>query len=93
MKDYGTPCTMLTGQECIETLGSRVTASTIEMADLGEKYDIAVIDEAQMVHDRDRGHSWTRAILGLLANEIHICLSPAAQGVITHLIRAVRGFL
>lgn len=87
MKDYGTPCTMLTGQECIETLGSRVTASTIEMADLGEKYDIAVIDEAQMVHDRDRGHSWTRAILGLLANEIHICLSPAAQGVITHLIR------
>ena len=86
MKDYKTPCTMLTGQECIETPGSRVTASTIEMADLNQSYDIAVIDEAQMVEDSERGHSWTRAILGLLAKEIHICLSPAAQPAVTHLI-------
>ncbi len=34
MKDYGTPCTTLTGQECIEMPESRVTASTVEMADL-----------------------------------------------------------
>lgn len=87
MKEYGTPCTMLTGQECIETTGSRITASTIEMADLNQKYDVAVIDEAQLVEDSERGHSWTRAILGLLADEIHICLSPAAEMAVTHLIR------
>ncbi|MBS5522776.1 MAG: ATP-dependent helicase [Clostridiales bacterium] len=87
MQEYHTPCTMLTGQECIETPGSRVTASTIEMADLGQYYDIAVIDEAQMVEDSQRGHSWTRAILGLLAEEIHICLSPAAEPAVTHLIK------
>ena len=87
MNAYHTPCTMLTGQECIETPHSRVTASTIEMADINDTYDIAVIDEAQMVSDTDRGHSWTRAILGLLADEIHICLSPAAEPVVTHLIR------
>ena len=86
MKGYKTPCTMLTGQECIEMHGSRVTASTIEMADLNKEYDIAVIDEAQMVEDSERGHSWTRAILGLLADEIHICLSPAAEPAVTHLI-------
>ena len=57
MKEYGTPCTMLTGQECIEEPHSRVTASTIEMLDIGDKFDIAVIDEAQMVADTDRGHS------------------------------------
>lgn len=86
MKEYGTPCTMLTGQECIEEPHSRVTASTIEMIDIAQNYDIAVIDEAQMVADTFRGHSWTRAILGIQAEEIHVCLSPAAEPVITHLI-------
>lgn len=83
---YHVPCTMLTGQECIEEEGSRITASTIEMADFEENYDIAVIDEAQMVADTDRGHSWTKAILGLRAGEIHICMSPAAEQAMIHLI-------
>lgn len=87
MNQYGVPCTMRTGQECIEEDGSRVTASTIEMADFDENYDIAVIDEAQMVTDPDRGHSWTKAILGIRAGEIHICMSPAAEQAIIHLIK------
>ena len=86
MKKQGVPCTMRTGQECIEEEGSRVMASTIEMADFDENYDIAVIDEAQMVSDPDRGHSWTKAILGIRAGEIHICMSPAAEQAIIHLI-------
>lgn len=86
MQKYHVPCTMRTGQECIEEDGSRVMASTIEMADFDETYDIAVIDEAQLVADPDRGHSWTKAILGLRAPEIHICMSPAAEAVICHLI-------
>lgn len=86
MKEYGTPCTMLTGQECIEEPDARVTASTVEMLDIDRVYDVAVIDEAQMVADPDRGHSWTRAILGVRAREIHICMSPAAEQVVTHLI-------
>lgn len=86
MNKYEVPCTMRTGQECIEEDGSRVTASTIEMADFDENYDIAVIDEAQMVTDPDRGHSWTKAILGIRAGEIHICMSPAAEQAIIHLI-------
>ena len=86
MQKYHVPCTMRTGQECIEEAGSRVTACTIEMADYDENYDIAVIDEAQLVADVDRGHSWTKAILGLRAKEIHICMSPAAEQVICHLI-------
>ncbi len=86
MKEYGTPCTMLTGQECIEEPDSRVTASTVEMLDFDKLYDVAVIDEAQMVADELRGHSWTRAILGVRAKEVHICMSPAAEKVVTHLI-------
>ena len=86
MNEAGVPCTMLTGQECIEEPDSRITASTVEMLDIDRTYDIAVIDEAQMVADEDRGHSWTRAILGTRAREIHICMSPVALEVVEHLI-------
>ena len=86
MNDDGVPCTMLTGQECLEEENSRITASTVEMLDLDQVYDIAVIDEAQMVADEDRGHSWTRAILGTRSPEIHICMSPVALQAVTHLI-------
>lgn len=86
MNDAGVPCTMLTGQECLETEGARITASTVEMLDIEKAYEVAVIDEAQMVADESRGHSWTRAILGVKADEIHLCMSPAATQVVTHLI-------
>lgn len=86
MQEFGVPCTMRTGQECIARPDSRVTASTVEMADFDENYDVAVIDEAQLITDPDRGHAWTRAILGLRAEEIHICLSDTAKQVVTHLI-------
>ncbi len=87
MNEYGVPCTMLTGQECISQENSRVTASTVEMADFYKIYDIAVIDEAQMTADPERGHCWTKAILGIQAREIHVCMSPAAEQVIRHLIQ------
>ena len=86
MKEYGIACTMLTGQECIAEENSRVTASTVEMADFYKVYDIAVIDEAQMTADPERGHCWTKAILGIQALEIHVCMSPAAERVVQHLI-------
>ncbi|MCI9142357.1 MAG: ATP-dependent helicase [Lachnospiraceae bacterium] len=86
MKDAQIPCTMLTGEERIYEENSRITSSTVEMLDLDQKYDVAVIDEAQMIADSDRGHSWTRAILGTQADEIHVCMSPSAEKVVTHLI-------
>ncbi|MCC8168602.1 MAG: ATP-dependent helicase [Clostridiales bacterium] len=86
MKEYGVPCTMRPGQECIEEPESRVTSSTIEMLALDIHYDVAVIDEAQMVADEMRGHSWTRAILGVRADEVHVCMSPDAVPAVTHLI-------
>ena len=86
MMDAGIPCTMLTGEERIYEENSRITSSTVEMLDLDQVYDVAVIDEAQMIADCDRGHSWTRAILGIQAGEIQICMSPSAERVVTHLI-------
>ena len=38
-----------------------------------EQFDVAVIDEIQMIADEDRGWAWTRAFLGCQAKEIHLC--------------------
>ena len=80
------PCTLVTGEERIPVPGSRVQASTIEMADMEAEYDIAVIDECQMISDRDRGGAWSAAVLGLRAEEIHLCASPDAERLLTAMI-------
>ncbi len=81
------PCSLVTGEERILIPGSRVQSSTIEMADLEKEYDIAVVDECQMIADRDRGGAWSAAVLGLCAREIHLCASPDAEGLLTAMIR------
>ena len=80
------PCSLVTGEEQIRVPGSRVQSSTVEMADLKTHYDVAVIDECQMIADRDRGGAWTAAILGLCADEIHACASPDAEALLTRMI-------
>ena len=82
----GIPCSLITGEEQIRVEDSYVQSSTVEMADLHRHYDVAVIDEGQMITDRDRGGAWTDAILGLCADEIHVCASPDAEQLLTRII-------
>ncbi|KAM7406255.1 hypothetical protein PAMP_000643 [Pampus punctatissimus] len=48
--------------------------------------EVAVIDEIQMIRDSARGWAWTRALLGLCAEEIHVCGEPAAIDFIKELM-------
>ena len=82
----GFPCRLLTGEECIEEAGAKMQASTVEMLDESRSYDCVVIDEAQMIVDRDRGGAWTNAILGAFSPEIHVCLAPQALNLVERLI-------
>ncbi len=82
----GVPCSLVTGEERVTVPFARVQSSTVEMADLETRYDVAVIDECQLVADRDRGGAWTDAILGLCADEIHLCASPDAEWILTQMI-------
>lgn len=75
----GVHCSLLTGEEHISDPQASVISCTVEMADLSRHYDIALIDEAQMIADPDRGGAWSAAILGLPAQEIHVCAAPEAQ--------------
>jgi ATP-dependent RNA helicase SUPV3L1/SUV3 len=73
MNNKGVKTTLLTGEEVIEVPGASHTSSTIEMAKLNERFDCAVIDEIQMLTDPQRGWAWTRALINLQADEVHVC--------------------
>ncbi len=82
MNMNGVRCELLTGEEFIRVPGARITSSTIELCDFRKRYDVAVIDEAQMISDPYRGGSWTQAIFLVDAAEVHICLAPEAEDLI-----------
>ena len=86
MNSDGFPCSLVTGEEREIVDGARFCASTIEMCNIHKHYACAVIDEAQMVEDYDRGGAWTTAILGVCADEIHVCMAPEAEELIIHMI-------
>lgn len=86
MNIEGYPCSLLTGEESSPVEGAVFTASTVEMADYNKRYEVAVIDEAQMVEDEERGGGWTSAILGILADTIHICASENADEILIRMI-------
>lgn len=86
MNREGCPCSMITGEEQIFEASSFHQSSTIEMLNLEDEWDMAVIDEAQMVADEQRGGSWTSAILGVRAPIIHLCASPDAEKLLIKMI-------
>ncbi|MCI9566890.1 MAG: helicase [Lawsonibacter sp.] len=84
--DAGVACSLSTGEEEDLREGDTHVAATAEKLDLRRRYDVAVIDECQMIADPQRGYAWTRAILGVLAPEIHLCAAPEARDLLIRLI-------
>lgn len=67
-------CNLLTGEEQkIVSETAPIISATVEMVSLFTKYDVAVVDEIQMIADPERGGAWSAALLGLCAHEIHLC--------------------
>ncbi|WJX60044.1 RNA helicase [Trifolium repens] len=80
------PCDLITGQERKEVEGANHKAVTVEMADVSTDYKCAVIDEIQMLGCSTRGYSFTRALLGIAADELHLCGDPAAVPLIQEIL-------
>ncbi|KAL5214139.1 hypothetical protein ABZP36_003291 [Zizania latifolia] len=78
----GLYCSLRTGQEIKEVPFSNHVACTIEMLSTEELYEVAVVDEIQMMADPVRGYAWTRAVLGLKADEIHLCGDPSVLKIV-----------
>ncbi|XP_034188078.1 suv3 RNA helicase isoform X1 [Osmia lignaria lignaria] len=82
----GTPCDLITGEEHkyakdVDSPASHVSCS-VEMVNVQNTYEVAVIDEIQLVRDPNRGWAWTRAFLGVAADEVHLCGETAAIPII-----------
>ena len=88
MLDAGVDCSLSTGEEEDISEDDTHMAATAEKLSLERRYDVAVIDECQMISDAQRGYAWTRAILGVLAPEVHLCAAPEAKSILLRLIES-----
>lgn len=70
------PCDLVTGEDRRYAYGQSEPSSrlscTVEMLPTSVQVDVAVIDEIQMLRDETRGWAWTRALLGVAANEVQL---------------------
>ena len=78
-------CSLITGQEK-EFKNSNLVSCTIEAAPLNEEYEVAVIDEIQMIGDSERGWAWTRAILAVKAKRVHLCGDERALNIVSRIL-------
>lgn len=84
MKQHGQPLkvSLVTGEERRLAPGATHIASTVEMLDTQTPVDVAVIDEIQMLADRDRGAAWTAAVCGAPARTVYLVGAPEARRAI-----------
>ena len=59
-----------------------IIACTTEMLDMEREFDVAVIDEIQLVADEQRGWAFTQALLGVNAKEVYVCGEEAAVNLV-----------
>ncbi|HAN20097.1 MAG: RNA helicase [Clostridiales bacterium GWF2_36_10] len=82
----GVPCNLITGEEEMLVESAKHVCSTIEKLDVIDIYDVAVIDEIQMIANSQRGQAWTKALLALRCAEIHICGALNAKELVISIL-------
>lgn len=87
MESENIPCNLITGDEVMEKEGAVLNSGTVEMMDLSREMDVAVIDEIQMISDPNRGWAWTRALLGVRANNVHLCGDPNSENIVAAMLQ------
>lgn len=80
-------CNLLTGED-VKVLDedAGLMSCTVEMLPLTQKFDVVVIDEIQMLANPERGNGWTQALVGLNAEEIHLCGEESAVELVQKLV-------
>jgi len=85
LKEQGMDASLITGEEQILNEDATHISSTIEMLNFDVDVDVCVIDEVQMIDDRDRGWAWANAIIGVAASEVIMTGSPNSKEAIVAL--------
>jgi len=85
LKKEGIPVSLITGEEEIIDEESTHISSTIEMMNGSVDVDVCVIDEIQMISDRDRGWAWANALMGVPAKKVILTGSANALPAVSEL--------
>ncbi len=85
LKNDGVPVSLITGEEEIIDEESTHISSTIEMMNSAVDVDVCVIDEIQMIADRDRGWAWANALIGVPAKKVILTGSSNALKAVREL--------
>ena len=83
----GINASLITGEEEILDEDSTHISSTIEMLNSEVEVDVCVIDEIQMIDDRDRGWAWVNALIGAPAKEVILTGSENAIEAVEEICR------
>jgi len=82
LKKDGVPASLITGEEELIDEESTHISSTIEMLNPDIEVDVCVIDEIQLIADRDRGWAWANALIGAPAKRVYLTGSQDALNVV-----------
>ncbi len=85
LRSAGIDASLITGEEQLLDPDATHISSTIEMLNYDVDVDVCVIDEVQLIDDRDRGWAWANAIIGAPAKEVIMTGSPASKEAIIEL--------
>jgi ATP-dependent RNA helicase SUPV3L1/SUV3 len=85
LKKVGVAVSLITGEEEIIDEESTHISSTIEMMNSSVDVDVCVIDEIQMISDRDRGWAWANALMGVPAKKVILTGSANALPAVKEL--------
>ncbi len=85
LKKEGVAVSLITGEEEIIDEESTHISSTIEMMNASVDVDVCVIDEIQMIADRDRGWAWANALMGIPARKVILTGSSNALKAVEEL--------
>jgi ATP-dependent RNA helicase SUPV3L1/SUV3 len=86
LNQEGIPCTLKTGEEEKVIENASHFSCTVEMFREKDYFDCVVIDEAQMIADKDRGFAWYKAITRANAREVHIVGSRSLKSMVLMLL-------
>jgi len=87
LKKESINCSLITGEEEIIDEDSTHISSTIEMLNTDIEVDVCVIDEIQMISDRDRGWAWANALIGAAAKKVILTGSSDALDVVKEIAK------
>jgi ATP-dependent RNA helicase SUPV3L1/SUV3 len=78
----GKPTSLITGEERQIVEGAKFKSQTIETLNFSEEVGAILIDEVQMIYDKDRGWAWTQALIGAPCKELIMAGSPESESII-----------